>query len=228
MEATAKLVGAFAALLWPLIVLLLFWKFWPALVDIIATAKTRRLTVKLAGQEFTLEEAAERQGASVSDLLAQVGDLEKRVDALSAAAPAAAASPPTRRINRVLWVDDNPYNNRLYVAQLEEVGIAVDLATATSSALGKFEANAYDAVVSDMGRLEQGVYHDSAGVDLISELRKSGTKVPIFVFCSREKAQRFGEVALQAGATEVTSSPVRVLAGLGYGERKNVGSERHV
>lgn len=226
MEATATLISALAALFWPLIVLLLFWRFWPLVAELLRTAKTRRVTVKIAGQEFTLEDAAERQGASLSDLVAQVGTLEKRLDALTAASPIKPAAVPAPLISRVLWVDDNPDNNRLYIAQLEEVGISVDLATATSAALGKFESNPYDAVVSDMGRLEQGAYRDSAGLELVNALRTMDASVPIFIFCSREKARRFGDAAIQAGAADVTSSPTRILAKLGYDERKNARTDR--
>ena len=56
MEGIAGLINAIANLLWPLIMLVLIAQFTPAIRGIIESARSRRFTLKVGGQELTVDE----------------------------------------------------------------------------------------------------------------------------------------------------------------------------
>nr|WP_186329711.1 response regulator [Variovorax boronicumulans] len=209
MQDVAALVSALATLAWPLVaVFLLVWLRGPV-GDLIASAKQRRFKIVLAGNELSMEEAAQQQSQVVLDLQAKLAELEKRLGPPpeAAAAPMAARAVPVARGQRVLWVDDIPRNNSYLIAALQERGVEVDTALSTDEGLAKFAAQRYDVVVTDMGRAEGR----TAGIDLVRRLRAQGTQVPLFIYCSVDSAQRWRDEALQAGATDITASGTSLL-----------------
>ncbi len=56
-DQVQKLIQAIATALWPVIVIILVLKFRPAITAIVESAKSRRFTLKIGGQELTMEEA---------------------------------------------------------------------------------------------------------------------------------------------------------------------------
>lgn len=57
MTELKDLLDGVAALLWPLIVIAILYLFRPAVVAIIESAKSRKFTLKVGGQELTMEQA---------------------------------------------------------------------------------------------------------------------------------------------------------------------------
>ena len=74
MAETAK---ALAALAWPVIVFLLILFFRPAIKALIESAKSRKFTLKLGGQELTMEEVNQQQRTITTDLQTQVAEIRK-------------------------------------------------------------------------------------------------------------------------------------------------------
>lgn len=208
MQDFAALVSALASLAWPAVcVFLLLWLRGPV-GELIASAKQRKFKIVIAGNELSMEEAAEQQSQVVLDLQAKLAALEKRLGP----PPEAAAAPMAARAaaaqgRRVLWVDDVPRNNSYLIAALQERGVEVDTALSTDEGLARFAAQRYDVVVTDMGRPEGR----TAGIDLVRRLRAQGAQVPLYIYCSVASAQRWRDEALQAGASGITASGTSLL-----------------
>ncbi len=211
MDDLVKLISALAPLAWPLVIAVLLFKLYIPIRTLVESGTKRKFTIKVAGNELTMEEASEQQRAIVSDLQSKLAELERR---LTTSPPPATthvqfeAPPATNK--RILWVDDNPKNNSFIVASLEERGARVDTALSTTEAIAKFKKLRYDIVLSDMGRPEG----DKAGLDLTSKIKSISPKTPIFIFCGSWAARNLREEALGAGVTEITSSVTTLLSAL--------------
>ena len=68
MEPLAKLLSALASLAWPVIFVVLIFVFFDPLKKLIESARGRKFTIKVAGNELTMEEASEIQRQTVSDI----------------------------------------------------------------------------------------------------------------------------------------------------------------
>lgn len=97
--------------------------------------------------------------------------------------------PPT---HRVLWVDDNPDNNRPLADDLMRAGIHVSYALTTGLALTLLARNRYLAVISDMGRCEGA----REGFHLLDMMRARGDLTPYFIFSSLSAPALSDEAAL--------------------------------
>jgi len=105
------------------------------------------------------------------------------------------------QLGNILWVDDNPSNNRMLVQRFKSLGIETDIALSTEEALGKAGIKRYSSVISDMGRAEG----PNAGYGLLSKLRKSGDTTPYYFFAGSNKAEHQKQ-AINAGAQGSTNS----------------------
>ncbi|MEN6373228.1 MAG: response regulator, partial [Smithella sp.] len=151
MSDIAKLLEAIGVLAWPAIIILLILMFRPAIAGLIESAKSRKFTLKLGGQELTMEEASEQQRKLIADLQAQVLEIKKSLKGITPPAPAAPEKaapkmPPT--VTSVLWVDDQPKNNSYFVQQLVDRGVNVELAMSTAEGLRMFDKKTYGVVIS--------------------------------------------------------------------------------
>lgn len=209
MDALAKLVSALASLAWPLLFAVLLYHLYVPIRTLVESARGRKFTIKVAGNELTMEEASEQQRAIVSDLQTKVAELEKRFASDIASLPRT-VNVSSASSKRILWVDDIPKNNSYLVASLEERGIRVDVALSTDEALGKFKNTQYDIVISDMGRPEGS----KAGLDLTTKLKELRPNIPVFIFCGGSAARNLRDEALRAGVTEITSSGTTLLSAL--------------
>ncbi|XXT25168.1 response regulator [Sorangium sp. So ce429] len=210
MEQLGSLLNAIAALAWPIVVMVLVFAFKRPLEELLKSAKNRKLILKVAGQEITMEEANEQQQRMIEDLQTQVLELRRRHDEKPTETKALSAAvrlleEPTRK-RRVLWVDDNPKNNSFLLKRLEERGFTVDLARSTDEGIGLFSTSSYLLVVSDMARQEDGKYNPTAGLFILQKIRQENTKIPIVIFTSPDSAQRYKEEAIEQGASGITSS----------------------
>jgi CheY-like chemotaxis protein len=214
MTEFAKLLEGLAALAWPAIIILLIFLFRPAVAALIESARSRKFTLKIGGQELTMEEANQQQRTLIADLQAQVLELRNRIEGVTQPAlaePEARLVAPPSPSGLILWVDDQPKNNSYFVQELSDKGVKVDLALSTSEGLRLFAKGAYGVVISDMGRTEDGSYKATAGLELLRKVREQNRTVPFIIFCSSRGAREHKESAISLGATAITSSPTELF-----------------
>ncbi len=209
MDSVAKLLSALSSLAWPAIFGVLIFKFYDPIKTLIESAKGRKFTVKVAGNELTMEEASEQQRQIVNDLQSKLAEIEKRLESENVVSlNPEVVTPP--RDKKILWVDDRPKNNSFLVASLQERGHAVDIALTTDEGFGMFKARTYDIVISDMGRPED----DHAGITLVKKIRELGSEVPFYIFCGVWAARNLRDEAIEHGVTDITSSGTTLLSRL--------------
>lgn len=214
MENFSKLLNAVAAVLWPLVTFLLVMRYSGPLIRVLETARSRKFTVKVAGNELTMDEVREQQANLFAVLQERIESLEKRVPRSTLQSESQPDAPKARPIKRVLWVDDNPRNNSTLVDVLNRRGMHVVQVVDTNEALRSLEACSYDLIISDMGRPEGNRFVDDAGIQLTQRVRARYPDLPVFIFCSARKASSMKEEAMRAGTTMITSSGARLLEAL--------------
>jgi hypothetical protein len=121
---------------------------------------------EVGGQRVKLGKFREQQNEVVLDLRRQLDDLRRQV---TGGLP---DRPREKRPAAVLWVDDRPENNALFIDQLMTAGVRVDTARTTAEGLVLASGHDYGAVISDMGRQEDGSYRTTAGLDLARAHRR--------------------------------------------------------
>ncbi len=212
MSQAIELIKALTPLVWPLMLAILLWKLYPTLKAIVTS---RGFSVKIAGMEVSVQNATEQIRTQIEDLQKQVILLRsgKKGDGSTpepskTPAPRAAAKAPT-----ILWVDDNPTNNALEIAQLRDREIDVVQAASTDEAMAALNKNLrFDAIISDMARREHGEYRSQAGLVLLKALKRAGYEdVPFLVYSSEKYATRNGEEVRSERGAGATASPVELL-----------------
>lgn len=118
----------------------------------------------------------------------------------------------------ILWVDDYPTNNAYEIERLDEKDVGVIQATSTAEALKIIDNRgaSIDAIISDMGRNEDGRNNPRAGLDLLNRLRDENPdfNVPIlFYTSSRQVRDRRAQV--ESLGASITSSPLQLFQLLG-------------
>jgi CheY-like chemotaxis protein len=109
-------------------------------------------------------------------------------------------------------VDDHPKNNSYFIEELARLGVKVHLAQTTSDALSMFGRRRYSAVISDMGRNENGRYNEEAGIDLLKAIRQRDAELPFVFFSSSRAAAEHRDEAMRLKANGITSSPTELYA----------------
>lgn len=212
MAEFSKLIESIASLLWPLIVIAVILLFRPAVAAIVESARSRKFTVKIGGQELTMEEVNDQQKKLNEDLQAQIVEIRARLGTPETTPILASA---TSRVEAsamgVLWVDDNPKNNSYLIQLLSDRNVRVDTVLSTDDGLKLFRPGKYAYVISDMGRQEGLKYNPHAGIDLLKAIRALDRSVPVIVFCSARAAREYGAEALGEGATSVTTSTTELF-----------------
>ncbi|HZA82963.1 MAG TPA: hypothetical protein VFC13_16070, partial [Actinomycetes bacterium] len=192
---TARIIEAVGSLLWPLLVAVVVFRVAPHVPGIVAdlrrAMRTRAFTVKIGGAELSVEEATEQLRRQVTDLQDQVAaQLARRPPATAGSAPGGpvAGGPPPdpagpppdrgrpseRARATVLWVDDRPDDNALEIAKLRDDGVEVLQARSTFEAMDVLSLRrGVDAVVTDLGRAEDGEFRTHAGLALLRQLREA-------------------------------------------------------
>lgn len=209
MDDIAKLISALASLAWPLVLAIVLFKLFGPIRALVESAQERKFSIKVAGNELTMEEISEQQRVMVNDLQSKVAELEKRLNLAPNAIPFKSQS-MEQNSKRILWVDDNPRNNSLFAAAIEERGVRVDVALSTDDGVAKFTKTPYDIVLSDMERPEG----ERAGIELTKRIKALSPQTPVFIFCGSWAARNLRDEALSAGASEITSSATTLLAAL--------------
>ncbi|MBL0886135.1 response regulator [Myceligenerans indicum] len=235
----ADLITSFAALLWPLLVLAALLLLWRPLA---ALLRRSDLELELGGQRITITQLNDQQNRMIADLQKQVASLRAQVEGFSAGGeltgppvpdvgdgtgmpggqpshdrvPVPGHEPAERQASReVLWVDDHPENNAIMLDGLQRDGVVVTLARSTREAMERLRYGRFGAIVSDMGRTEDGTENPTAGLTLLRKVRELDPAIPFVVYTSPATVRSHGAVAFEAGVTEVTSSEMTVRAVLG-------------
>lgn len=220
MNTIPDLLQALAALSWPAIVVIILILFRDNVREIIDSAKSRGFTVRVAGNELTMEEVSEQQLNLISDLQQQLVELQAQVGGITTGGrgPGLAESAPTagerrQEVSRILWVDDKPKSNAYLIQSFQAQGIDVVTAFSTDEALRKLSrgSRGFDRVITDMGREESGKFNPIAGLELTRRIRPAAPDIPIILFTSPRAAHERREEAYAAGIDEVTSSATELL-----------------
>ena len=204
MKQTADVINALAALAWPILAGLVIWRLLPTIRKI---ADSRGFTIKVGSAELTVQEVSQK-------LLETTAQIQDKLATVSAAAqpPRSAATPPSRVLRHILWVDDKPSNNAYEAAQLQTLGVRVTAVTSTDAGIAALTGGeAVDAVISDLARSEPGGYQPDAGIDLIRKVRDLGIDTPIFVYAS-QRGVRMRDTILAAGGNGVAASTPDLFA----------------
>jgi tRNA A-37 threonylcarbamoyl transferase component Bud32/CheY-like chemotaxis protein len=152
-------------------------------------------------------------------LLAAVTAVWPRIRAVTDPVPAAGgdASPGVH----VLWVDDDPANNRFIIEKFTERGVQVTTVLNTAEALARFDPAVHHFVISDMGRYEGpgGAYVARAGMQLLQALRARHPALEL-AFCTSARAvAEYRAEALAAGARDIVTECEVILGLLGVEAR---------
>jgi CheY-like chemotaxis protein len=230
---------ALAAILWPVLAIIIFIS---AKSRIYAFLSRDNVSIKVAGMEISVADAAKSLGTSVSDLQKRLAELEVRVGrpageneiGPSSKSPVgdvswrekATDTLSTSQQFSILWVDDYPSNNAFLVDQFQKEGIEIKLALTTDEGVKDFNNGDFDMIITDLGRRENGKENPFAGLDLIRQVRAQDMDVPILVFAGSRGLQNRGKL-LKAGATEVSQSAVDVQSFVsGVQERTQSGKTK--
>ncbi len=213
MKNLALVITAIAAVGWPVLLGFCLWKVMPVLSSRLSAGA---VTVKMFGVEVSLQDASENFGKQLADLQQKVAELRAVAEhshphLLQDLAPEDAEP----LVDRILWVDDNPTNNMFEVARLRGVGIAIDQVTSTDEALASLAHARYSKVITDMERVEGGVTHPKAGLELMRRMKANDFVAPVFVYCSQRAVDVGRDALLAEGAAGVTASPLELFEHLG-------------
>lgn len=212
MQADGTVLSGVASLLWPLLFLVVLLLFRKPIAILLESARSRRFTLKIGGQELTMDEASEQQRTLIADLQMQVAEIMKRLEGASDLVDRDSAGEAIFQPTSILWVDDEPKNNSFFLDQLEQLGIRVDLALSTADGLSMFDQRRYSAVISDMSRREDGRTEARAGLKLLTAVRERDPVVRFIIFCGARSARINQEEALRIGADGITSSAAELYS----------------
>ena len=228
----ARIIEAIGSLLWPLLVAVLLIRVVPHIPGVVAdlrrAMRTRGFTVKVGGVELSVEEATEQLRRQVTDLQTHMANqlAAQRLPAPTGPPPtpggppgAQAPAPDTAVAGAeratILWVDDNPDANALELAKLRDDGLEVLVARTTAEAMDVLSLRrGVRALVTDLGRSEDGEFRSHAGLALLRQLKEAEQDQPVLVYTSTRRAELDRQDALDAGATTVTASPTELFAAL--------------
>lgn len=188
LEHISSIINSLATLLWPVIFLYAIIKYSDIIHSVFKSINKRKITVKVAGNELTMEELTKQQQELITDLQIQVSKLKEKSKSQSKDK----ADLSTKKINSILWVDDNIESHSYIISSLEQIDITVYTVNTTIDALKMLTDKKIDVVITDSSRIEDNAIKKDAGLELIEKISLSGLKIPVIVFSSISvfKAQR--------------------------------------
>lgn len=194
---------------WPVVAGVVLYRFHPLIA---ALLQRDNMQIKVGGLELSVQDAAKAHGKNIVEIQQRLAAIEANSNISQDFAPGKIELEDFDRKNRsILWVDDFPSNNAFLIDSLREKNVEVVLSLGTDDALEKLRYRKFGAIITDLGRVENGVDNPNAGFDLIGRIRSSGDEVPILVFAGRRALEK-RRALIEAGAENATNSGVDVLA----------------
>ena len=189
------------------IVSLLGWTVGAVIVTI-AWRRNAIKTVTLGPFGFEIQEAVQATAAAARDWQTKSPNQQVNLERIrSTIERAFVPSVGDQMIGKsVLWVDDNPSNNKLAVRALKKLRLDVEQAESTESGLQAMQGRHFDLVISDMGR---GT-NSRAGYELLEAIRASGSDVPFLIFAGSDTAE-FRREAAERGAQLSTNDMLELI-----------------
>lgn len=210
MDNISKLIQSISSLLWPIIGFIILWNLRESLKSIIDSAKGRKFTVKIGGQELTMDQASEIQANEITELRNQIIAIQQSLEAnqkvVSSGTPLSSNKVIPTGLRRILWVDDKPKNNSYLISALNSSGYTVDLARTTEEGLRMTARNSYGLIISDMGRDENGAYVLEAGLELLKKLRATNIQTPYVVYTTPNGVRNYNDQIKALGGLSAISS----------------------
>lgn len=206
----AAILKALADLLWPLVAFYLIWILRPSINGIF---ENKNIKLKIGGQEVSIDQVAANFGAAVSDLQAKVSEIsdDNKKFIINDKNETVIVNNVNTESIRILWVDDEPANNAFIVDRLRSENYIVDLSLSTDDALFMINNGPkYNCIITDLGRVEGGVFDEFAGMKFIEKVKNVSKNIPILVFSS-SRAIKYRDQLIKIGAKEVTNSGVDVF-----------------
>jgi CheY-like chemotaxis protein len=160
-------------------------------------------------------ELREQQTRLLADLQGQVIDLRSgKVDPPLALEERIASEDGSGKVSSILWVDDNPRANALMTERLQNIGIEVVAALNTNEAIETCSTRRFDRIISSMGRVENGKFEATAGIDLIRKISQLNGHDRVVIFCDPNEVANYRNAAKEEGAAAITSSATVLLDAL--------------
>lgn len=110
-------------------------------------------------------------------------------------------------VKQILWVDDNPANNRSIVDMFPENEVVFDLAKSTNEAIEKLARQNYTLIISDMKRKGS----PDEGIQLLRLRNKKYGNIPFVIFSSSKSLAGYAHTAEAEGAGLVTNKVTELL-----------------
>ncbi|WP_162787086.1 response regulator [Notoacmeibacter marinus] len=179
--------------------------------------RERDVTIEVAGQKIHVGTTTERNSTEIVDLQERLATVEEIIESAENIKFDNKTTVPDQRdriedkiANGILWVDDFPENNIFLIRSLREEGLKIDFSSSTEDGFQKFVSGEYRMIISDLGRIEEGIDNPFAGRDLIEKVRRIDQSVPIVIFAG-ERGMKHADDLKTIGATDVTNSNVALI-----------------
>lgn len=199
-------VQLLGVLVWPVVLLLLAVRFHEPITEFLKNIS--QLNVKALGVEASVTRQREQAVAALGAAVAKHGSEGGGSGDFTAIADALPSLTAQQRLqhSRVLWVDDNPDNNRFERQALEALGVWVEISTSTADAMTRTQEASYDLIISDMTREPD----PQAGYTLLGKLRERSDQTP-FVIYAGSSSPELTATARARGAVDYLNEPAALV-----------------
>src|SRR5438876_4190061 len=203
-DSIARLLSA---VVWPAVIVAAILAFAP---DVRKRLSQGGVTVKAAGVEVTIEKAT--QVAAALGAAGAKGETKTSAREVARAVTAATTAARRGQIDQasVLWVDDHPENNEYERQAMTALGIRFTTAKSTPEALRLLAAQAFDVVITDLGRSTQDEDDPKAGLRLLKEMRSRGLNTPLIVYAGARAVEERDQL-IESGALVSTNRPTELF-----------------
>jgi DNA-binding NtrC family response regulator len=119
--------------------------------------------------------------------------------------------PETHKL--LLFINDQPTMEQSTYQWLYTRGVAIVRARSTAKAMELLGRAHYDAVITNLRRVEHGCKNNHAGIELTQQIRRLKPHLPIVIYTLNIDLPT-RQVAMLSGATLLTGNPLELQAAL--------------